>query len=42
MKMSTPGMVEPKPPTRSEAREELEKRGLTNNKRNRKMIEREF
>lgn len=33
---------QPQPPTRAEAREELEKRGLVNNKRNRKMLEREF
>lgn len=32
----------PQPPTRAEAGEELERRGLVVNKRNRKMLEREF
>ena len=41
-----PGDLHPankaQPPTRAEARQELERRGLVNNKRNRKMLEREF
>lgn len=40
--LATPGQKAPRPPTRAEARDELEKRGMTNNKRNRKMLEREF